>query len=184
MINNYIELLTTRIGFPCPVEGISLSLIVKNQNTKVMKNLTGFILIALVVSSCSLFKKPSMTQEQINAMVAENQALQSQVSNNKDLEDQLALARMQSDEAMLKLAACEEAAKSKVHIIIGAFKTASYAEEYSTAMKSQGYDGKIIAGPYSFSLVTASSHESVRAALNALGPVRESVTETAWIYLE
>ena len=52
------------------------------------------------------------------------------------------------------------------------------------AMKDQGYDGKIIAGPYSFSLVTSSSHESVQAALNALGPVRESVIETAWLYLE
>lgn len=149
-----------------------------------MKNLGGIILLALLVSSCSLFQKPSMTQEQIDALVAENNALKSQVSNNKDMEDQLALARMQLDEAMLKLAACEEAAKSKVHIIVGAFKTASYADEYSDAMKSQGYDGKIIAGPYSFNLVTASSHESIQAALNALYQVRESVIETAWIYME
>jgi len=156
----------------------------KNQNTKVMKNVVGIILLALLVSSCSLFQKPSMTQEQIDAMVAESTALKSQVSNNKDMEDQLALSRMQLDEAMLKLAACEEAAKSKVHIIVGAFKTSSYADEYSASMKNQGYDGKIIAGPYSFSLVTASSHESIQAALNALYPVRESVIETAWIYME
>jgi dihydrodipicolinate synthase/N-acetylneuraminate lyase len=91
---------------------------------------------------------------------------------------------MQLDEAMLKLSDCEEAAKSRVHIIIGAFKNSSNADEYATAVQGQGYDGKIIAGPYSFSLVTASSHESLQAALNALGSVRETVVETAWIYLD
>jgi hypothetical protein len=51
-------------------------------------------------------------------------------------------------------------------------------------MKNQGYDGRIIAGPYDFNLVTSSSHESIKSALNALGNVREAVIETAWIYLE
>lgn len=166
------------------VDGKCISLIEKNQYMKEMKNLSGIIVLALLVSSCSLFQKPSMTQEQIDAMLAENQQLKSQVSDSKELEDQLALTRMQVDEAMLKLAACEEAAKSKVHIIVGAFKTSSYADEYAALMKEKGYEGKIMAGPYSFSLVTASSHESVQAALNALSPVRESIIETAWIYLE
>jgi len=149
-----------------------------------MKNLIGIALLALVVSSCSLFKKPSMSQEQIDAVVAENQALKSQASDSKDLEDQLALARMQLDEAMIKLAACEEAAKSKVHIIVGAFKTASYADEYSAEIKNMGFDGNILAGPYSFNLVTSGSYESVRAALNVLGDIRANVVETAWIYIE
>ena len=125
-----------------------------------------------------------MSQDQIDAVVAENQALKSQASDSKDLEDQLALARMQLDEAMLKLAACEEAAKSKVHIIVGAFKTASYADEYSAEIKNMGFDGNILAGPYSFNLVTSGSYESVRAALNALGDIRANVVETAWIYIE
>lgn len=149
-----------------------------------MKNLIGIALLALVVSSCSLFKKPSMSQEQIDAVVAENQALKSQASDSKDLEDQLALARMQLDEAMIKLAACEEAAKSKVHIIVGAFKTASYADEYSAEIKNMGFDGNILSGPYSFNLVTSGSYESVRAALNVLGDIRANVVETAWIYIE
>ena len=149
-----------------------------------MKNLIGIGLLALMVSSCSLFQKPSMTQEQIDAMVAENQALKCQATASKDMEDQLALARMQVDEAMLKLANCEEAAKSKVHIIVGAFKTSSYADEYSAEMKNQGYDGNILAGPYSFNLVTSGSYESIKAALNSLVNVRESVIETAWIYIE
>jgi len=156
----------------------------KNQNSKLMKNLVGFILLALLVSSCSLFQKPSMTQEQIDAMVAENSALKSKATNSKDLEDQLALARMQLDEAMLKLATCEEAAKSRVHIVVGAFKNNSFADEYSASMKSQGYDGKILAGPYNFSLVTANSFESIQAALNELGAIRDGVIETAWIYME
>ena len=149
-----------------------------------MKNITGIVLLALIVSSCSLFQKPSMTQEQIDAMVAENQALKSQSPANKDLEDQLALARMQVDEAMLKLAACEEAANSRAHVIVGAFKIPANADQFSADMKGRGYDGKIISGPYNFRLVTASSHESIQSAINAIGEIRSNVIETAWIYIE
>ncbi|MEA3460945.1 MAG: hypothetical protein U9R49_03630, partial [Bacteroidota bacterium] len=68
-----------------------------------MKNLIGIVLLGLIVSSCSLFKKPSMTQEEIDVMVAENRALKTKVASSEDLADQLAMARMQADEAMLKL---------------------------------------------------------------------------------
>ena len=149
-----------------------------------MKNIVGILLLALITSSCSLFQKPSMTQEQIDAMVAENQALKDQVYKSKDIEDQLALARMQADEAMLKLAACEEVVKGTFHIIVGAFKTASYASDYATEIKNSGYDGNILAGPYSFNLVTSSSFESLQSALSALGNIRSEVIENAWIYIE
>ena len=148
-----------------------------------MKNLIGIILLGLIVSSCSLFQKPSMTQEQIDEMVAENDALKTQVTSNKDLADQLALARLQADEAMLKLADCE-GGNSKVHIIVGAFKNSSYANDYSAEMKEQGYDGRIIAGPYNFNLVTSGSYESIKASLQDLNGVRDNVIETAWIYIE
>ena len=148
-----------------------------------MKNLIGIILLGLIVSSCSLFQKPSMTQEQIDEMVAENDALKTQVQSNKDLADQLALARMQADEAMLKLADCE-GGNSKVHIIVGAFKNSTFANEYSAEMKEQGYAGRIIAGPYNFNLVTSGSYESIKASLQDLYSVRGDVIETAWIYIE
>jgi hypothetical protein len=124
-----------------------------------------------------------MTQEEIDEMVAENDALKTQGESNKDLADQLAMARMQADEAMLKLANCEDES-SKVHIIVGAFKNSSYADDYSALMKDQGYTGKIIAGPYSFNLVNSGSYASIKAALNDLGSVRADVIETAWIYIE
>ena len=149
-----------------------------------MKNLIGIILLGLIVSSCSLFQKPSMTQEQIDEMVAENEALKTQVNSSKDLADQLAMARMQADEAMLKLADCEGPGNSKVHIIVGAFKNSSYANDYSADMKGKGYDGRIIAGPYSFNLVTSGSYESIKAALQDLNSVRGDVIETAWLYIE
>jgi hypothetical protein len=148
-----------------------------------MKNLIGMILLGLIVSSCSLFQKPTMNQEQIDEMVAENDALKTQVKSNKDLADQLALARMQADETMLKLADCE-GGNSKVHIIVGAFKNSSYANEYSAEMKEQGYVGRIIAGPYNFNLVTSGSYESIKASLQDLNGVRDNVIETAWIYIE
>jgi len=124
-----------------------------------------------------------MTQEQIDEMVIENDALKKQVTSNKDLADQLALARLQADEAMLKLADCE-VGNSTVHIIVGAFKNSSYANDYSAEMKVQGYAGRIIAGPYNFNLVTSGSYESIKASLQDLNGVRDNVIETAWIYIE
>ena len=106
-----------------------------------MKNLVGIVLLAMIVSSCSLFQKPSMSQEQIDAMIAENQALKAQASGCKDLEDQLALTRMQVDEAMLKLATCEEAANSKVHIIVGAFKMSGYG--FRSGIRTSGCEREI-----------------------------------------
>ena len=149
-----------------------------------MKNLIGIILLGMILSSCSLFQKPSMKQEQIDVIVAENEALKSQLKNTKDMEDQLAMARMQADEAMIKLADCENSASSKVHIIVGAFKNASYANEYSAEMKSLGYAGKILAGPYNFNLVTSGSYESVKASLRELNSIRDDVIDEAWIYIE
>jgi hypothetical protein len=90
---------------------------------------------------------------------------------------------MQADEAMLQLADCENAT-SKVHIIVGAFKNSSYADDYSAEMKNRGYAGQILAGPYNFNLVTSGSYASIRASLNDLSGVRTDVIETAWIYIE
>lgn len=148
-----------------------------------MKNLIGIILLGFMVSSCSLFQKQSMTQSEIDQMLAENNTLRAQVESNKDLADQLAMARMQADDALLKLAECENAS-SKVHIIVGAFKNSNYADDYSGLMKNQGYAGTILAGPYSFNLVCSGSYASIKAALQDLNDVRNNVIETAWIYIE
>lgn len=148
-----------------------------------MKNLLGIVLLGFIVSSCSIFQKPSMTQEEIDALLAENETLKTQVESNNDLADELAMARQQADEAMLKLADCEDEA-SKVHIIVGAFKISSNADEYSAEMKNEGYAGEIIAGPYSFNLVSSGSYASIRAALQDLGTIRANVIEEAWIYIE
>ncbi|MEZ5072726.1 MAG: hypothetical protein R2751_17635 [Bacteroidales bacterium] len=149
-----------------------------------MRKLVVIIVLPLLLASCSLFQKPTMSQEEIDNLLAENKVLKAQAGQTKELEDQLALTRMQVDEAMLKLAACEEGAKDNVHIIVGAFKTASYADAYSALVKSRGMDGNILAGPYSFSLVTAHSYESIQSALNSLGEVRENQVENAWLYME
>jgi hypothetical protein len=124
-----------------------------------------------------------MTQEEFDQMVAENNDLKAQVEINKDLADQLAMARMQADEALLKLAECENSS-SNVHIIVGAFKNPNNADDFSVIMKDQGYTGTILAGPYSFSLVCSGSYVSIKAALGDLSNIRSSVIETAWVYIE
>jgi len=184
LTDNNIDLLTFGNMRPSLYIVFSLSLVKQYQNALIMKKLVGIVLLGLLVSSCSLFQKPSMTQEQIDALVAQNQALKTQAAGCAELEDQLALSRMQMDEAMIKLAACEEAASSRVHIIVGAFKNSAFADEYSAKMKNLGYNGDIMPGPYQFNLVSSGSYESIQAAINDLASIRENVIEDAWIYIE
>ena len=89
MIIKHVDLLTTPCISKYLAIGFCVSLILMNQNVFVMKNLIGIILLGLIVSSCSLFQKSSMTQDQIDEMVAENEALKTKVTASKDLEDQL-----------------------------------------------------------------------------------------------
>ncbi|PID92634.1 MAG: hypothetical protein CSA96_02155 [Bacteroidetes bacterium] len=143
-----------------------------------------FLTMMLLATSCSLFQKPSMSQKEIDTLVAENQALRKQLEAANELEDQLALSRMQLDEAMLKLSACEEAGSTGIHIIVGAFKIPENANAFANEVKARGMDGRILSGPYQFKLVTAGSFESVQSAFSSLMEIRENSIDKAWIYIE
>ena len=148
-----------------------------------MKNLVWILILVLATSSCSLFQKPSMSQEEIDAMTARNQSLERQLSECENLEAQLAAANARAESVAAELAELQEAIKGKYQIIVGAFKISSNATEYSQTIKNAGYEGKIVAGFFGFDLVTYSSHESFAEALRALDEARINVIETAWVYV-
>jgi hypothetical protein len=148
-----------------------------------MKNVILIILLAIATSSCNLFQKPSMNQEEIDAMVAKNQSLENQLQECENLESQLASANAQIQQLSSELSALQEATKGKFQVIVGAFKVPSNAEDYSRTIVNMGYEGKIVAGPFGFDLVTFSSHETLMEALRSLDDARINVIETAWIYI-
>lgn len=148
-----------------------------------MRKVLWILVLAIGTSSCGLFQKSSMTQEQIDAMVAKNQSLERQVAECNKSANELAAANAEIQSLRAELTALEEATKGKYQVIVGAFKVPSNATAYSATMKSAGYEGKIVPGPFGFDLVTYSSHEYLQESLRALDEAYVNVIETAWIYI-
>ncbi len=151
-----------------------------------MKNLALLVAMTLLVTSCNLFKKPSMSQDEIDALVTEKQNLEKQLQeNNAMYEQQISDIQKRSEQQIADLQKqVEKCGTGKYHVIVGSFKTPAYADEYATKIRSLGYDGEILSGKYSFKLVTSSSHESLKAALSAMAKARDNVSAKAWVYVE
>ena len=153
-----------------------------------MKKLVLLALTVILAGSCSLFDKPSMTQEEIDALVSEKQALEKELQENKaQYEQELTQMQQQMEEARKK---AEEEAKTKMgksgtgkyYVIVGSFKTPAYAREYADKVNLMGSDGEIINGPANFKLVTHSSHNSLGAAASAMEEARINIASEAWVY--
>ncbi|MFZ5942269.1 MAG: SPOR domain-containing protein [Bacteroidota bacterium] len=151
-----------------------------------MKNLALLVVLALLVSSCNLFKKPSMSQKEIDALITEKQNLEKQLQeNNAMYEQQISDIQKNSEQKIADLQKqVEKCGTGKYHVIVGSFKTPAYADEYAAKIRTLGYDGEVLTGKYSFKLVTSSSHESLKSALAAMQKARESVSAKAWVYIE
>jgi cell division protein FtsN len=69
------------------------------------------------------------------------------------------------------------------YLIVGSFKTPSYAENYSAKIAGMGYRTQIVKVGY-WNLVAAESYSNLREALKQLDVVREKVVFTSWIYVK
>ncbi len=149
-----------------------------------MKKIGLVLIVAAMLGSCSLFEKPSMTQEEINAIVAQNQTLTQQLAT---AEEEANLQSMKAIECAKVLEELQKeevvSAKGMFYVIAGSFKTPQYAEDYSKKMKEMGGEGAIVSGPYDFNLVSFSSHASLREALNAMETTRTNIASEAWVYI-
>jgi len=153
-----------------------------------MKNLVFLITLALLFTSCKYFQKTSMTQDEINALVTEKQNLEKQLQDNNAMyEEQISEIQKDSEQKIAELQQQVEKCgmgSGKYHVIVGSFKTPSYADDYAAKIRSLGYEGDVLSGKYSFKLVTSSSHESLKKALAEMKKARESVSAKAWVYIE
>jgi hypothetical protein len=68
------------------------------------------------------------------------------------------------------------------YLIVGSFKTPSYAESYSAKIAGMGYRTQIVKEGY-WNLVAAESYGNLREALKGLENVRSNVIYTAWIFV-
>ena len=74
------------------------------------------------------------------------------------------------------------AASGNYYVIVGSFKTSSYASNWSGRVAGMGYQTEIVKVSY-WNLVSAVSSTNLRSALNDLSAVRSDVTENAWVFV-
>ena len=161
-------------------------------NQMIMKRTIVYILAVSIISFSSCKKinqwlgKSAMSQEEVDALVAQNDQLQKQVKEDAAAyERELDALRAEYEQ---KLAEYEKsnpkAPVAGFYVVVGSFKSQKYAEDYATKIKTLGYEGNIVEGPSDFKLVTFSTHGALKEALTALKVARTDVVATSWIYFK
>jgi len=74
------------------------------------------------------------------------------------------------------------AATGNYYVIVGSFKTSSYASNWSAKISDMGYPAEIVKVSY-WNLVSAGSSTNLRSAINELSSIRSDVTSNAWIFV-
>lgn len=150
-----------------------------------MKKIAILVIVALLAGSCSLFEKPSMSQEEIDSIVARNALLQEDLVN---AQHEAALYKMQAAECnavLAELQKVEEAISSGLFVVVaGSFKTPEFANDYAAKMKEMGGEGAVVEGPSDFKLVSYSSHANLREAIESMEKARMNIASEAWVYMK
>jgi hypothetical protein len=152
----------------------------KNDN---MKKFAILLVVIFTITSCSRFEKPSMTQEQIDALVAQKAAVEEELAN---VRQDLDLLKLKAEECAQMLEQQTKPAKleGKYFVIAGSFKNSEYADEYAVKVKQMGGAGNIIPGPYNFNLVVYSAHSTLSDAAKSMYLARTNISEEAWVFME
>jgi len=158
----------------------------------IMKKTIVFILAVSLISfsSCKQinkwFGKTSMSQEEIDQLVAQNNQLQKQVKEDAAAyERELEALRAEYAQKLAEYESSNQKAKvTGFYVIVGSFKNQKFAEEYASKIKSMGHEGNIIDGPSNFKLVTSATHSGLKEALPDLKTARSILASKAWIYFK
>jgi len=147
-----------------------------------MKKVAILLLVIIAASSCSLFEKPSMTQEEINALVKQKATVEEELANVTEDRDMWKLKAEECTQLLEEQTSKPKMVSGNYYVIAGSFKNSQYATEYSEKIRQMGGTGTIVPGPYNFNLVAFSVHETLSAAAESMYSVRTSVSADAWIW--
>jgi cell division protein FtsN len=144
-----------------------------------------FVLLVSALGGCNLFNKKSKEQEA--ARVAAERARIDSIARAKADSLKRVEARIRQKQARLDSIkrAKEEArlkAQSRFHVIVGSFKTPSYADSYAKKMANEGFSPKIIKAPNGFNLVSVGGYETYASALDKVRDFRENGRYEVWVY--
>ena len=132
------------------------------------------ILIVMALASCKYFSNAP------DSRIAKlDTALQKEkTAHAKDI-DQL---KQESQSRIDSLKASCDKQLNRYHVIVGAFKVATNADNLKNLMSSKGYSVQVLSlGNYQ--LVSVGSFSSLRESTNQLNKFRTDVNKDAWIYV-
>jgi cell division protein FtsN len=134
-----------------------------------------FLVVMLVLSSCKYFSSPKtdlLLARKDSALAKEKAA------HEKDL----AQLKQESQARIDSLKASCDKQLNRYHVIVGAFKVPTNADNLQKLMSSKGYSAQILPVG-SYQLVSVGSFSSLRESVGQLGKFRGEVNKDAWIYV-
>jgi hypothetical protein len=147
-----------------------------------MKKAAFLLVVIFTVSSCSLFEKPSMTQEEIDALINQKASVEEELINLKQAHELLKIKATECAQ-LIEQQAKEKEVSGNYCVIVGSFKSNNYAEEFAAKVKQSGGAGKIIPGPSDFKLVVSSAHPTLKEAVEGMYKARSGgASGEAWVY--
>ncbi len=154
-----------------------------------MQKLTTTILvITLLMSGCDFVRSINPFSKKEDPLEAFQQREDS-IRRAEMLQRQQEEARLQEARAdSLRKAQEAEAerlkAMNRYHLIVGAFKTPAYAEDFHKKILAEGHDSKIIMSENNFHLVTIKSLDNYRDAVNDWRTIRNQGEHLVWLYIK
>ncbi|MFO7923578.1 MAG: hypothetical protein R6U58_07785 [Bacteroidales bacterium] len=145
------------------------------------------ITITLLISGCDFVKKVNPFAKKVDTMELYQQ--------RQDSIRRAELLRRQQEEARREQARADSISKAReaeaerlralrYHLIVGAFKTPAYADEFHKKMLAQGHDSRIIMSENNFHLVTIKSLDNYRVAVNEWKDIRNQGEHLVWLYIK
>lgn len=151
------------------------------------------ILGMIAFSSCKngggIFGKSKQKEAEIASLQKQNEALRQELEGieqehtteitaiRSDYEQKLADLQKQIEAGTL-------AEASAYYVVVGSFKNMEYARKYSGKIKEMGYEGKLVAGPNNFNLVTYGTYQTLKSSIESMRMARDKVATEAWVYFK
>ena len=149
------------------------------------------LMIALLTGGCDFIDKINPFAQSVDTLEIYRQR-QDSIRRAALLERQLEEARRErvaAERADSLLNATEASERlrnaNRYHLIVGSFKTSSYASLFNERIRNQGHDSRILMSENRFHMVTIKSLGDRRSAVNELRALwNTGEYEGAWLFIE
>ncbi len=151
---------------------------------KPMQKLTLFFFtVAVSISGCDFVEKVNPFTTKVDTMELYLQR-QDSIRSAELIRKQQEEARADSIRRAQETEVEQVKTLNRYHLIVGAFKTPSYAMSFQEKILAQGHDSRIILSDNNFHLVTIRSFDNYNSAVNEWRSIRSQGEHLVWLYIK